>query len=53
MELYDKAIDLARTPLHTRWLSPVLLAVDACLCALIISKIPCEYLNIVNELMTG
>ncbi|KAL8720193.1 MAG: hypothetical protein Q9225_002923 [Loekoesia sp. 1 TL-2023] len=40
MELYNKAVDLARNPVHARWLSPLLLAADACLCALIIFKIP-------------
>lgn len=40
MELYRKAINLARTPLHARWISPVLLAADACFCALIILKVP-------------
>ncbi|KAI4206862.1 MAG: hypothetical protein LQ348_000797 [Seirophora lacunosa] len=29
MELYNKAIKLANTPTHARWLSPLLLAVDA------------------------
>ncbi|KAL8944314.1 MAG: hypothetical protein Q9216_000498 [Gyalolechia sp. 2 TL-2023] len=40
MELYQQAVDLAKNPSHARWLSPVLLAVDASLCALIILKIP-------------
>ncbi|KAL8651969.1 MAG: hypothetical protein Q9210_002966 [Variospora velana] len=40
MELYDRAIELASNPAHARWLSPLLLAADACLCAFIILKIP-------------
>ncbi|KAL8904821.1 MAG: hypothetical protein Q9207_003015 [Kuettlingeria erythrocarpa] len=40
MELYDKAIRTAHDPAHTRWLSPLLIAADACLCALIIVKVP-------------
>ncbi|MCJ1455148.1 dolichyl-P-Man:Man(5)GlcNAc(2)-PP-dolichol alpha-1,3-mannosyltransferase [Mycoblastus sanguinarius] len=40
MDLYNQAIDLASNPKHTRWLSPLLLVADACLCALIIWKIP-------------
>ena len=42
MDLYHQAIDLARNPKHTRWLSPLLLLADAAFCALIIWKIPCE-----------
>ena len=41
MDLYLRAIELLRDPKHTRWLSPLLLAADACLCALIIYKVPC------------
>ncbi|KAI4204223.1 MAG: hypothetical protein LQ346_001638 [Caloplaca aetnensis] len=40
MELYDKAIRIARDPAPTRWLYPLLIAADACLCALIIVKVP-------------
>ncbi|KAL8930910.1 MAG: hypothetical protein Q9208_000011 [Pyrenodesmia sp. 3 TL-2023] len=40
MELYDKAIHVARDPAHTRWLSPLLIAADACLCALVIVNVP-------------
>ncbi|KAL8833189.1 MAG: hypothetical protein Q9170_004446 [Blastenia crenularia] len=40
MELWERAIDLANNPAHTRWLSPLLLASDACLCALILLKLP-------------
>lgn len=42
MEFYKKGVDLAINPKHTRWLSPLLLVVDAVLCALIIWKIPCK-----------
>ncbi len=42
MDLYKKGLDLAINPKHTRWLSPLLLAADAVLCALIIGKNPCE-----------
>ena len=44
MEFYSRAADLAGSPRHTQWLSPILLAVDACLCALIITQIPCMIL---------
>ena len=42
MDLYNRAIDIASNPKHTRWLSPLLLVADACLCVLIIWKIPCK-----------
>lgn len=42
MDLYHQAIDLARNRKYTRWLSPLLLLVDAAFCVLIIWKIPCE-----------
>lgn len=42
MDLYNRAIDIAVNPKHTRWLSPLLLVADACLCVLIIWKIPCK-----------
>ena len=41
MEVYQRAVELLRDPKHTRWLSPFLLAADACLCALIIYEVPC------------
>ena len=44
MDLYNRAIDIAVNPKHTRWLSPVLLVADACLCVLIIWKVPCKLL---------
>ncbi|KAL8698996.1 MAG: hypothetical protein Q9224_001602 [Gallowayella concinna] len=40
METYKKVIELATNPLHARWLTPLLLGADACLCAFIILKIP-------------
>ncbi|KAL8807935.1 MAG: hypothetical protein Q9182_000401 [Xanthomendoza sp. 2 TL-2023] len=40
METYNKVIELAKNPLHSRWLSPLLLGAEACLCAFIILKIP-------------
>ena len=42
MDLYNRAIDIAVNPKYTRWLSPLLLVADACLCVLIIWKIPCK-----------
>ena len=42
MDLYNRAIDIASNPKHTRWLSPLLLVADACFCVLIIWKIPCK-----------
>jgi hypothetical protein len=41
-DLYQQAINLSTDPKNTRWLSPLLLAVDALLCALIIWKVPCK-----------
>lgn len=35
-------VDLATNPRHSRWISPVLLAAEAVLGALIIWKIPCK-----------
>ena len=42
MDLYNGAIELATNPKHTRWISPLLVVAEACLCALIIWKIPCK-----------
>ena len=42
MDLYKRAIDIARDPKHTRWLAPLLILADTALCALIIWKIPCK-----------
>jgi len=42
MDLYRRAVGVATDPKQTRWLSPLLLAADAALCALIIWKIPCK-----------
>ncbi|KAF2808232.1 Lethal(2)neighbour of Tid protein [Mytilinidion resinicola] len=40
MNIINQALDLASNPKHARWLSPLLLVVDAVLCGLIIWKIP-------------
>ncbi|KZF19345.1 glycosyltransferase family 58 protein [Xylona heveae TC161] len=40
MDLINRGIDIATNPKHTRWISPLLLATDAALCALVIWKIP-------------
>ncbi|KAL8694846.1 MAG: hypothetical protein Q9218_000606 [Villophora microphyllina] len=40
MERYKQAVELASNPVHTRWLSPFLLAAEACLCAFIILRVP-------------
>ncbi|MCJ1482144.1 dolichyl-P-Man:Man(5)GlcNAc(2)-PP-dolichol alpha-1,3-mannosyltransferase [Schaereria dolodes] len=40
MDLYRQGIEIAYNPKHTRFLSALLLSVDACLCAVIIWKIP-------------
>ncbi|KAL8659216.1 MAG: hypothetical protein Q9226_000554 [Calogaya cf. arnoldii] len=40
MEYYSKAVDFAYNPTHARWLSPLLLGAESCLCAFIIFKIP-------------
>ncbi|KAL8755661.1 MAG: hypothetical protein Q9199_003493 [Rusavskia elegans] len=40
MEYYSKALDLAYNPTHARWLSPLLLGAESCLCAFIIFRIP-------------
>ena len=41
MNLIEQSVDLARNPKHTRWLSPLLLILDAALCGLIIWKVHC------------
>ncbi|EFR03197.1 hypothetical protein MGYG_06196 [Nannizzia gypsea CBS 118893] len=38
--LYTTALDLLTNPKHSRWICPLLLAFDACLCAAIIFKVP-------------
>ncbi|KAL6719232.1 dolichyl-P-Man:Man(5)GlcNAc(2)-PP-dolichol alpha-1,3-mannosyltransferase [Lecanora helva] len=40
MDIYRRGVDLARDTKHTRWLAPLLLAIDAALCVLIIAKVP-------------
>ena len=42
MDLYKRAISIARDPTHTTWLVPLLILADTALCALIIWKIPCK-----------
>ena len=43
MDLYRRAIDIASSPRHARWLSPLLISGDAVLCSLIVWKIPCRW----------
>lgn len=38
-----RGLDLLMNPVHTRWLAPLLLVVDAVLCALIIKTVPCKH----------
>ncbi|KAF2728969.1 Lethal(2)neighbour of Tid protein [Polyplosphaeria fusca] len=40
MSLINQALDLARNPKHTRWISPLLLVADAGICGLVIWKVP-------------
>ncbi|KAI4278576.1 MAG: hypothetical protein LQ337_000908 [Flavoplaca oasis] len=40
MEYYSRVLDLTNNPAHARWLSPLLLGAESCLCAFIIFKIP-------------
>lgn len=42
MDLYGQVTDLLSNPKHNKWLSPLLLALEALLCTLIIWKVPCE-----------
>lgn len=55
MSLFARAKDLAFNPDHTRWLTPLLLVVDAALSGVIIEKIPCSsYLSFsLNPLPRG
>jgi hypothetical protein len=43
--VYYYTLGVAIDPKHMKWLAPLLLAVDAVLCALIIWKIPCKDLQ--------
>lgn len=52
MNLYAASVDLATNPNHSRWLSPLLLAIDACLCALVIWKVPCKQGKTGHQLTT-
>lgn len=40
-QLYSLGKDLATNPKHTRWMSPIILVLEAALCYLIILKVPC------------
>ncbi|KAL8996840.1 MAG: hypothetical protein Q9169_003742 [Polycauliona sp. 2 TL-2023] len=40
MDYYSKALEFAHNPAHARWLSPLLLGAESCLCAFIIFRIP-------------
>ena len=42
MHLYAQIVDIASNTRHTRWLSPLLLIADACLCTLVILNISCK-----------
>ncbi|EEQ32337.1 dolichyl-P-Man:Man(5)GlcNAc(2)-PP-dolichol alpha-1,3-mannosyltransferase [Microsporum canis] len=39
-QLYTTVLDLLTNPKHSRWICPLLLALDSCLCAAIIFKVP-------------
>lgn len=38
----DRIKDVLVNPRHAKWLGPVLVALDAVLCGLIILKVPCK-----------
>lgn len=42
-DILAQGLDILTNPKHTRWIAPLLLAVDAVLCAVVVWKVPCMY----------
>lgn len=48
MDAVRQLFDIARDPRQSKWISPLLIAVDAALCGVIIWKVPCKSVEVIK-----